>query len=1321
MADGQMNIRATLDISDLERKAAKYGQAVRQMGVVTDKEGKVISTAWQRVEQAAKKANVGRVVQEMTGDVSENIAIQKKVLTDLERQYKEVAKAVENAAPGMAKNKLQSEMAAIKKEIDGEKQALTELEQVQQKYNQSNVSLRTQLLNVRNEMGQLELSGQKNSERYRELEGELGRLGTAYRKLEYEQKAFSTGATQWGGIISGIQGVAGAFTAAQGVIGMFVTDNEKLVKIQTRLQAVMAITIGMQQVSNTLHETSAFRMTTVRRITELYSAAQSRLAIALGISTVAAKALMAALTLGLSVAITGIIALISRWQSAQSKAAEEQKKIVDIQKQAAGSISEQITTYKKLQEQWNNLDKSLEVRKKFIIENKNEFEKLGISIKTVDDAENVFITHQQDFIDSIEKRAQAMAAMEVASEKYKEALSKRIEADALKQNKSTTKTIKSGGVTFKNTQWEDAKYSKQYRKLLKEAQEAENTAGNYIKKQAEAYKTSSDILNKAGINKLNKNEENRLKLINEVNRKIVESDLKLQADRLAILSDSRTKQLAEVDLEAKQKLAVIDKEQEELAKKYKETGNGNLPENVIATYNLRRENINAESAKKRFDIIYKYNTEEEKLYEQLTDVFLTEEERKTKAVQARYDEMRKAAREQYDNEISAIDTTKTGSEKEFAIKEVKQKYEEKTTLINAAQAREELNTVLEEYKGFQQQRLEIETKYNNDIQKLQQQLTKSTDEEEKKRLQDSIKVAEEKKKAELSGIDLQEFQKEIDWSSVFGNLDKLSTDALKRLRDKIKEYLSTVGEGINKEDLKTVVDAFENLDTAIANRTPINELVAGYKEYKSAVDEVREAKKALDKADNPEAKAKATQDLSDAEKKRAESLSKMTQSVNAIGQQGQQLVGAGNDIISMLTNLGIKVPEAMAGTLDGLGQVMDGLASIDLTKPMNAVTGVIRSLVGVTKMIGSVFGLGSDNGVGRYNALKEQLEAINAIYDKIIDKSKEKIKFGEGFASVKAADEALSAYYKKLANYQKLAEEGGKAGASSGSHSYAYRVNKRLSGQWDDMSKAIGKNISSIQDMYKLSGDQLYIIQTQFPEAWRKISPEIRDNLEAIIDCKDEAKELANTLNEALTGVSFDGFYNGFIDSLADMDTSFEDMCDDFEGYLRKSIVAGLIASQYKSRIEQLYKSWAEAAESGNEIDEDEANALRNEYQNIIKDMMKDREEMANSFGWEASQEQVKSQTGVISETITEKTASEMTGIWRGSYDTLKGIYNVNTSFYESYKSTMSICNGILNRIADNTGITANNTSVLSEMSQTMNRMDGRLKTLESNATKKYA
>lgn len=1256
MADGQMNIRATLDLSDLERKAAQYRKEVSSMGTITDKEGKVISTAWQRVEQAAKKSNVGRVMQEMTGDVSENIAIQKKVLGDLEKQYKEVAKAVENAAPGTAKNNLQSEMASIKKEIDGEKQALTELEQVQQKYKQSNVSLRTQLMNIRNEMGQLELSGQKNSERYRELEGELGRLGTAYRKLEYEQKAFSTGATQWGGIISGIQGVAGAFTAAQGVIGMFVTDNEKLAKIQTRLQAVMAITIGMQQVANTLHETSAFRMTTVRRVTELFTAAQNKLAVSLGLSTVAAKALMGTLTLGLSVVITAVIALISKWQSAQAKAAEEQKHITETTNKALESVGEQTAVYEKLRKEWDGLANNMQAKKKFIEENKDEFEKLGIAISGVDDAENLLIKNKDAFLESLNERAMAAASYDLAVEKYQDVLKKQAELEKTSKTKQRTIYTSTPGFGGMSSSQSFEVENEEYTRLEKEIEDAKKAADSFIQKNIEAVKSAKDILANAGLtdaqtaklaaeaakaqkekeDKERKAAENRKKILEKINEELLTLQKQNQQARIDLMQEGTEKELAQIRLDYQEKIAEIKKLADDWAAKQGGTLTTEQTVQISAAYSIAKQ---------------KREQDESDVYKKQTD---------------------------------------------------------------------ELNELLKQYQSYQQQRLEIEAKYNKDIERLQEQLAKTTEESERNRLEESIRVAEEKKKNELSGLDLEEFQKEIDWSSVFGNLDKLSTDALKKLREKIKEYLSKVGEGISKEDLKTVVDAFENLDAAIANRTPFEELVSGYKNYRKAVEDVTKAKEELDKADNPEAKARATKNLSDAEKKRAESLSKMTQSVNAIGQQGQQVVSAGNDLVSMLTNLGIQVPESISGTLSGLGQVMDGLAEIDLTKPMSIVTGVIHSMAGVTKMIGSIFGLGSDNGLARYNALKEQLEAINEIYSKIVDKSKEEIVFGGGFASIEASEKAMESLNKQMENYRKLAEAGGKAGASSGSHSYAYRANKRISGQFDEMSKAIGKNISSVQDMYNLTGEQLYIIQTQFPAAWKRIPPEITDNLEKIIECKEEAEELRDALNEAMTGVSYDSFYNGFIDKLSDMSLSYEDMCDDFEDYLRKSIIAGLVASQYKGRIEKLYESWTDAAKSDNKIAEREAESLRNEYQNIMQDMIKDREEMAKTFGWETSPEQIKSQSGAISETIKESTASEMTGIWRGQYDTLKGIYTVNSSFYESYKSTMSICNGILNQIADNTGRTAENTTVLSGMNDTLSRMDGRLRTLESNSNKKY-
>ena len=156
-------------------------------------------------------------------------------------------------------------------------------------------------------------------------------------------------------------------------------------------------------------------------------------------------------------------------------------------------------------------------------------------------------------------------------------------------------------------------------------------------------------------------------------------------------------------------------------------------------------------------------------------------------------------------------------------------------------------------------------------------------------------------------------------------------------------------------------------------------------------------------------------------------------------------------------------------------------------------------------------------------------------------------------------------------------------------------------------------------DLYSLSGDELFLIQSQMPEAWSLIDARIRENLDSIVACKDEANELRDALNQAMTGVDFDSFYNGFIDQLSDMDTSFEDMCDNFEDYLRKSIMAGLVASQYQDRINALYEQWSDSARSDSKITKNEADLLKEQYQQIVEDMMRDREEMFKTFGWDTS------------------------------------------------------------------------------------------------------
>jgi septal ring factor EnvC (AmiA/AmiB activator) len=534
------------------------------------------------------------------------------------------------------------------------------------------------------------------------------------------------------------------------------------------------------------------------------------------------------------------------------------------------------------------------------------------------------------------------------------------------------------------------------------------------------------------------------------------------------------------------------------------------------------------------------------------------------------------------------------------------------------------NEYLVEYGNFQQKKVAINAEYN---QKIVEATTKGEKESLKK-----------ERDSKLKEVTFDELKKSINFADIFGDLDTQSTETLTKMRDKLKEIIDKSAKDLKPTDLKALQEAFSNIDLKIVERNPFGELKQGIESYKSATEAVIKAQEDLntvqeggeviigqytDKTGKVVTKLltqeQAERNLSDAQKERLESQGKLTKAVNSIGQQGQQLVNAGNNLVDMLTNLGVEVPESISGALSGLGQIMSGLESIDLTKPFSIISSTTGILAGITKTISSFFG--GPDGTAYYEGVKEQLESINEVYDRIIDKSKEDIVFGGGFASVQAATQAMDNYEKKVINLQKIAAASGRAGASWKSHSAEWHSNKNVGaiGGFEQMSDILGKSISSMTDLYSLSGDELFLIQSQMPEAWSLIDARIRENLDSIVACKDEANELRDALNQAMTGVDFDSFYNGFIDQLSDMDTSFEDMCDNFEDYLRKSIMAGLVASQYQGRINALYEQWSDAARSDSKITKNEADLLKEQYQQIVEDMMHDREEMFKTFGWDTS------------------------------------------------------------------------------------------------------
>ena len=441
-----------LSVLNESKKAIQEFQGAAVLG------GKQMDGAFTRAAQAIDKA---------FANIDVIVDTNKAAITELENEYKRLGAEASKALSAGHKEEaaaLQTKQAQLREEITlrqtvideagkqadallREEQQLRKAQEAAQNNATAQQSLRTQLRNVRDQLGQMEEAGLRGTETFRQLQKEAGRLANAIGDAQTQARIFSHDNAGLQGMIAGLSGVAGAFSAAQGAVALFAGENENLQKIMLKVQALMSITMGLQQVANALNKDSAFMLTTVAKAKELLAAANLKLAGALGISTVASQALMATLTLGLSVAITAVIAIIAKLNSKQ---AEAKKAADEFNKKVAEAAGKPIAAYRALQAEWLSLTGSLKDREKWVQDNADKFNDLGYKVRNAKEAEDLLIKNSAKFVEACILKAKALAAQNLAAEKYQEIIKKQAEIEAMPDTVSQfvqTSSGQYGGVT----------------------------------------------------------------------------------------------------------------------------------------------------------------------------------------------------------------------------------------------------------------------------------------------------------------------------------------------------------------------------------------------------------------------------------------------------------------------------------------------------------------------------------------------------------------------------------------------------------------------------------------------------------------------------------------------------------------------------------------------------------------------------------------------------------------------------------------------------------------------------------------------------------
>lgn len=878
-------------------------------------------------------------------------------------------------------------------------------------------------------------------------------------------------------------------------------------------------------------------------------------------------ALVAAISLGIVFGkdIADWTKKLFKGKEASLSYADVQKKVADSLKENSGNLGEQIVKVRSLSERWKELGDDMDAKKKFIKENREELNSLGTSVNNVSDAENLLVTNTESYITAMSLRAQAAAALKLASDEATKSVQKQMEIEQEKQNgpsfwdkvRATLAASAPGTVMPTSAQTNVTAEEVQQRRidgLEEEKQAADETEAAYRKLFTTLTQQAKEALKTAGIdlsgNDDDENKHPRKDYATELAEARLRAEQTVERLRIQLMQEGIEKRKAMARQEYDEQKADIDRqEQETLAK--------------------------MDAARKQGDTI--------------TD--------------NQYEQVRQNANQQRILQQQVLNRKLTDIDREYQ-----------------EQAIEAQIAYNKQYGTYAEQRAAI---IAEGLRKAAKAETDGARDLIMRQTEDALKE-----------LDFAHFKDSINFADVFGQLDTQTTDALTILRDKLKEYINNAADELGPEDLKELQDAFKELDLKIAERDPFGELRSGMDEYRTAQEDVKKAQADLNTVmqggevitglytdengrlcKNLLTLEQAESNLNSAQQKRQQTLEKLTRSANSIGTQGMQVVNAGRDIVEMLGNFGVEVPEAVTATLDGLGQVMSGLESIDLTKPFSMITGSVSILAGIGNTIAGLFGGGRD--FSDYEELKSRYEALSDIWDTLISKKQEYIDIDYGVEAQKAADEARQLVEVSIQRQRQLAQTLAGSGAGWFSHSEGYKVNDRLgTADWKRLSELVGQQVGSLNDVLNLDADIIgKVLQDEtFVSVLTSVNSEFITYIENIEKYGEQLEEIARQEQEAITGIGFDAFKDGYIDMLADLDSTNEDFAKNFEQYLQNAILRSLIANKYAADIKALYDDWAEMGADG--LTKEEVEALRQQQQELTDRLLAEREQLKDLFGW---------------------------------------------------------------------------------------------------------
>lgn len=1214
--------------------------------------------------------------------LTDRIREQKEVIGQIESDIKSLEKAYRGAAPGKAKVAALDELNAAKKALEEEKGALAGLQAEQEKTREGGKRLSMQLRELQDSMARLRLEGKQDTEEYRKMAQQAALLSDTLADLNTQTKILSNDDANLQGFMSGVSGLAGLFTTATGALSLFASENENLAKIQTRVQSVMAITMGLQQVFNTLNKDSAFRLVTVVKMKNLLTAANTRLAVALGISTGAAQALMATLTLGLSAVITGLVVAWDRYSDAQEKAAEKAREMAKIESDGRAQM---IKTRFEIESTLASLKEFTGTREEEKAKVKELNSKYGETFGYYDTLAqwyDILISKSDAYIRMLFLQAKAQSMVNKAVEldaKVAEAQAKpESDYDTWWGYGGKVDRFFSSNASYKGNN--NGRWLKQEEvdRLTKERDE-------WLEKAQAEMQKSVELAKSSGLGGHTKPDPNAAKKEQQSEEQRASELLKLQMknrqSEIDLLKESGEKRRRQIRLN-------YDKEIAELAaqeKKWRDAQKGSLTDGQESSLKEARE----KAAAARDGDLAKVTKEENDAARQSMLDYLKE--------YGTYQQKKLAIAEEYAEKIRKAQ--EEGNYGEVLRLSREQKEETAAAEIASLKADIDWDGLFGNFGGL------LEEQLRPTLEKLRKYAAsdeyKNASAEDKQVISELIAKLEDRSAGGINrnmfrdvSRDLAAYQTTLRELTEAKEREKAAADALTAAQDKLKKATESGDPATVKEAEEVVATTREAFDAASASVVTLTEA------NDKAAQDLRTS--------STNAVASLTGLAEGLQGLKSGSLAGVAQGLGKLGDATKNMGGVmgsvGSTLAETFSSGGIigQIIAAVLSILDVLKEGIGTLVSGILDSVLGAVNGILENILsgelftqiggslfyGVRDILDTVtFGLFSSHGNAReVNALVDRLTESNKYLTTAIEKLTDEMENSGGAQSTEYYRSAYEKQREKIENDRQMLEA--KMGYHSSHHSNNYYIGKAMSGSdWDRISSYLGRNVRDTGALWRLSPEDLAKLQ-ELPDIWEKIHSGKYDQSEWLDEYVSDANtllELQQQWQEAITDTSFDNIKSGMKELLKDFETGSEDVIASVDEFLENAILKSVVDGTYSDELKKWQEVFAEFMSDGI-LSEREADELRRKYQDIFSAAQAEKDALFDAAG------------------ITEDSGSTTQSGKSGSFSAmsqdqgtkLEGMFTSGLNHWvsidektEDVAGRMASAEGHLAKIAENTGKSA--------------------------------